>query len=124
MVNYKLKALILEVVDNQINMNDPKCTKETLNRLMDLGYSKDAAKEKIAAVLVEEMNDIMKNEVVFDEKKFAEKLSLLPGYLDKYVEDDEEETIKQMPLINEHKVGRNDPCPCGSGKKYKKCCGK
>ena len=25
---------------------------------------------------------------------------------------------------NENKVGRNDPCPCGSGKKYKKCCGK
>lgn len=25
---------------------------------------------------------------------------------------------------NEQKVGRNDPCPCGSGKKYKKCCGK
>jgi SEC-C motif-containing protein len=24
----------------------------------------------------------------------------------------------------EEKVGRNDPCPCGSGKKYKKCCGK
>ncbi|NLD17306.1 MAG: hypothetical protein GX666_06980, partial [Tissierellia bacterium] len=23
----------------------------------------------------------------------------------------------------EEKVGRNDPCPCGSGKKYKKCCG-
>jgi uncharacterized protein YecA (UPF0149 family) len=21
------------------------------------------------------------------------------------------------------KIGRNDPCPCGSGKKYKKCCG-
>lgn len=26
--------------------------------------------------------------------------------------------------INENKIGRNDPCPCGSGKKYKKCCGK
>ncbi|ETA81285.1 SEC-C metal-binding domain-containing protein [Youngiibacter fragilis] len=25
---------------------------------------------------------------------------------------------------NEVKIGRNDPCPCGSGKKYKKCCGK
>ena len=25
---------------------------------------------------------------------------------------------------NTKKVGRNDPCPCGSGKKYKKCCGK
>lgn len=26
-------------------------------------------------------------------------------------------------VVNENKVGRNDPCPCGSGKKYKKCCG-
>ncbi len=26
--------------------------------------------------------------------------------------------------VNEEKIGRNDPCPCGSGKKYKKCCGK
>ncbi|MBU3158901.1 SEC-C domain-containing protein [Clostridium frigoris] len=27
-------------------------------------------------------------------------------------------------VVNNDKVGRNDPCPCGSGKKYKKCCGK
>lgn len=27
-----------------------------------------------------------------------------------------------MPIISERKHGRNDPCPCGSGKKYKKCC--
>jgi len=34
-----------------------------------------------------------------------------------------EQKVKQIKL--EHpKVGRNDPCPCGSGKKYKKCCGK
>ena len=26
--------------------------------------------------------------------------------------------------INRNTVGRNDPCPCGSGKKYKKCCGR
>ncbi|WP_439396500.1 SEC-C metal-binding domain-containing protein [Bradyrhizobium sp. PMVTL-01] len=25
-------------------------------------------------------------------------------------------------MVNSHKVGRNDPCPCGSGKKFKKCC--
>jgi preprotein translocase subunit SecA len=29
----------------------------------------------------------------------------------------------QGPVIKGAKVGRNDPCPCGSGKKYKKCCG-
>ena len=28
------------------------------------------------------------------------------------------------PFVRERKVGRNDPCPCGSGKKYKQCCGK
>lgn len=27
-------------------------------------------------------------------------------------------------VVKEDKIGRNDPCPCGSGKKYKKCCGK
>ena len=31
---------------------------------------------------------------------------------------------KQMPADAGVKVGRNDPCPCGSGKKYKQCCGK
>jgi uncharacterized protein YecA (UPF0149 family) len=36
----------------------------------------------------------------------------------------EETAVPQIqPVINETKVGRNDPCPCGSGKKYKKCCG-
>jgi SEC-C motif-containing protein len=33
------------------------------------------------------------------------------------------EMVKQKPAVSS-KVGRNDPCPCGSGKKYKKCCGK
>lgn len=27
-------------------------------------------------------------------------------------------------IVKGHKIGRNDPCPCGSGLKYKKCCGK
>jgi preprotein translocase subunit SecA len=34
-----------------------------------------------------------------------------------------EVAVKQLRR-NEPKVGRNAPCPCGSGKKYKKCCGK
>ncbi|WP_025640855.1 preprotein translocase subunit SecA [Schnuerera ultunensis] len=29
----------------------------------------------------------------------------------------------QQPIVKKKKIGRNDPCPCGSGKKYKKCCG-
>ena len=35
-------------------------------------------------------------------------------------------TLKKRPVVKKaaEKVGRNDPCPCGSGKKYKKCCGR
>ena len=35
-----------------------------------------------------------------------------------------EDTPKRKPVKAEKKIGRNDPCPCGSGKKYKNCCGK
>jgi len=30
--------------------------------------------------------------------------------------------IARQPVTKEKQAGRNDPCPCGSGKKYKKCC--
>jgi preprotein translocase subunit SecA len=40
------------------------------------------------------------------------------------IEDEEEEHAPPEPVRRaEPKVGRNDPCPCGSGKKYKRCCG-
>ena len=39
-------------------------------------------------------------------------------------EDLEEEKQKSKQIINKNNVGRNDPCPCGSGKKYKNCCGR
>ena len=37
--------------------------------------------------------------------------------------DDTRELQKTQPIRVEHKIGRNDPCPCGSGKKYKNCHG-
>ena len=33
-----------------------------------------------------------------------------------------DKTVKKQPVRSEKKAGPNDPCPCGSGKKYKKCC--
>ncbi|OBR90368.1 hypothetical protein CLRAG_35460 [Clostridium ragsdalei P11] len=32
--------------------------------------------------------------------------------------------LSSSTVVNKKKIGRNDPCPCGSGKKYKKCCGR
>jgi hypothetical protein len=45
------------------------------------------------------------------------------GFDDEYPADEEFDDFVPMPYIRpEPKVGRNDPCPCGSGKKFKKCC--
>ena len=43
----------------------------------------------------------------------------------KELETSDKQQVTSAPIVNKNKdVGRNDPCPCGSGKKYKKCCGK
>lgn len=47
----------------------------------------------------------------------------LPGSMDEELMEEDDFYFLQ-PYIAEPKLGRNDLCPCGSGKKYKKCCGK
>lgn len=57
------------------------------------------------------------NELYQEERKF---LNPLPSKDFKNRAEDS----KVINLQTKNKIGRNDPCPCGSGKKYKKCCGK
>lgn len=54
------------------------------------------------------------------------RLWVLKGYTPKELSPAQEnaESTKQTPVVNSEKIGRNEPCPCGSGRKYKKCCGK
>ena len=51
-----------------------------------------------------------------EREKVAEETSAIHGSDDK--------SLKKEPVKNDNKVGRNDVCPCGSGKKYKNCCGR
>lgn len=51
------------------------------------------------------------------------------GFLDEIDEEGGQSTLlgyggEATYVREEPKVGRNDPCPCGSGRKYKKCCGR
>lgn len=43
---------------------------------------------------------------------------------DKVTTNEDKQTIKKSSPKRVNKIGRNDPCPCGSGRKYKQCCGK
>jgi Predicted metal-binding protein related to the C-terminal domain of SecA len=58
----------------------------------------------------------------------AEWLYTLPEWDNIYDKETRDALYKKEKtshtIVKAPKVGRNDPCPCGSGKKYKKCCGK
>ncbi len=75
--------------------------------------------EKLLALQQQQMN-IDKAEVS------SELLEVLEGRRQSMeeIQDAEEVPIVSTYRRTEEKIGRNDPCPCGSGKKYKKCCGK
>lgn len=74
MANLRLKKLILEVVDNQLRDNNPPKTREIYDRLMKAGYSSSESKEKIGAVVIEEIYDVMKEHQDYDEKKYEDAL--------------------------------------------------
>ena len=59
----------------------------------------------------------------------ADWLYELPQWNEIFTEEQLKQYYKEQKAAQTYrregpKVGRNDPCPCGSGKKYKKCCGR
>ena len=85
---------------------------------------------------IEEMEEDTVVSLGFDTEKLyknmvaagADWLYELEQWNDIYDEDTRKKLYKEQKLsttvVNEAKVYPNDPCPCGSGKKYKKCCGR
>lgn len=85
---------------------------------------------------IEELEEDTTVELDIDFKKLyfnmldakADWLYSLAAWDDILSKDERKEISKEYNkskiYVNENKVGRNDDCPCGSGKKYKKCCGK
>jgi hypothetical protein len=121
---------------NVIEIRDPQLLPE-IKKLYDLGY----VSSFICGDLEEVKQDIYEPVDYFDEKEF---LNIYDRYhkiiadiedelydfndFDDFDEDSnnrlEENSVNTRvePIRSDPKIGRNDPCPCGSGKKYKKCC--
>ncbi len=110
------------------------------------GYSRDVSEgyEEVRNYIIygdgiRELGSILSrhNLIFSDEKQLQEFLNLImlaknntriwenngytPSELHEILSERDKNIIK-FPIIKKQKVGRNDPCPCGSGKKYKKCC--
>ncbi len=105
--------------------------------LMEMvGFLDGINESLIEANPIEEMDEDTKVSLAFDKEKLyknmvdakADWLYELPQWESIFDEDTRHrlylEQKKSGTIIKEQKVYPNDPCPCGSGKKYKKCCGK
>ena len=85
---------------------------------------------------IEEMDENTEVNLGFDKEMLyknmvdakADWLDELPQWDEIFTEEQKKELYKEQKksgtVVKGPKIGRNDPCPCGSGKKYKHCCGR
>ena len=109
---YKVTQMIMTgfldgINDSLINPN-PIETMEA-DTVVNLGFDKELLYKNMVAAGAEWLYGLEEWNAIFSEEKQKEL----------YKEQKVSQTIRK-----EAKVYPNDPCPCGSGKKYKKCCGK
>ena len=128
MVNDFEKAISLRVIDmhwmEEINAMD--ILKEGIGLR---GYAQEdplRAYQKEGYEMFNNMLDVIDREITTfllkaEVRQNQERKQVAKGTA---VEDSSKNNTKKEPKRAEKKVGRNDPCPCGSGKKYKQCCGK
>ena len=99
--------------------------------------------KNIYAQLLENPDEVVTGTVKELAEKYNQEVLTMVGFLDGINDSlkvqnpietmDENTTVslcfdkelkKSGTVVKAHKIGRNDPCPCGSGKKYKFCCGR
>jgi preprotein translocase subunit SecA len=76
--------------------------------------------EMVSEIQEEVVRYVMKS--VIDEKEEIEREEVAVNTKAVSGQEQSETVSKKQPVRRSEKVGRNDPCPCGSGKKYKNCC--
>ncbi|RAK12533.1 SEC-C motif-containing protein [Halanaerobium saccharolyticum] len=96
----------------------------TMSMLQDFAIDYEFENEKQTQKFVKQLNELHNNtrmwilkghtpEELFEEER--KHLQPLP-------KNERDGSVGEQTVVKGEKVGRNDPCPCGSGKKYKKCC--
>jgi hypothetical protein len=73
-----VRKALFEVIENQMKMDNPPETKETFHRLRAAGYSRKETMRLLACVLLVELNDMVRDNRLYDEATYVEKLMALP----------------------------------------------
>lgn len=77
-VDPRIQGAVLEVVEIQVETNDPPETGMTLVRLINEGFTPQASKDLIGCVVLSEVFDVMKNGEAFDLDRYIGALNRLP----------------------------------------------
>jgi len=78
-INPELEETVFEIVNNQLDANDPPITRQTFQRLKAEGNSDEEAKEYIGCVVVREVLDISQSGNKFELERYSKYLSALPN---------------------------------------------
>lgn len=108
-VNPRLHVMLHQVVETQLLNNDPPEVRTTLTHLLGLGIGRHGAIHLMMEGLLKDIRTAVQHEMPSGYVPFLKRMSLA--------------NIGTAAAAEGAKIGRNDTCPCGSGKKYKKCCG-
>lgn len=93
-----------------------------IKKLFDLGYVGTGicgSYNEVERDMYGPERDYYTKELLNIYDRYNQIINTWAGYKD---DDYNKENTKDEPCRTDPKIGRNDPCPCGSGKKYKKCC--
>ena len=110
----KYSISVMEMTGFLDGINDSLVEKNPIDTMeedtvVNLGFDKELLYKNMVEAKADWLYELPQWEAIFSEEKRAEL----------YKEQKQSHTI-----VKEKKIGRNEPCPCGSGKKYKHCCGK
>ena len=72
------RAALFEAIENQMKEDEPRETKATFHRLLAAGYSRKETMKLLVCVLLVELNDMLRENRIYDEASYVEKLKALP----------------------------------------------
>ncbi len=120
----QVKGTVAELAE-KFNMNNQEIVAfvDGINEVLDTPYEMETIEETTEIELNIDFAKLYKKMIEYK----AEHLYTLDQWNDIFTPERQKELyIEQRDsrtIVKGAKIGRNDPCPCGSGKKYKKCCG-
>ncbi len=117
--------LYVELREAIVNLEKGGVTSHLPFSLVDYYQRKEKPIQGCDSILDEKIAFYRESAKELDRRFFGYDVDLFPSGADEFDDDDDDRSepgIEAPYRRDNPKIGRNDPCPCGSGKKFKKCC--